>query len=234
MRNAIFTMLLAAAMLPVVQTNAQDSIRSAKPEKSKYKTPQPVAIEITAGTTGMGANIKWGISKKLTLRGGASTLLVNAEDVYDFAGLNSNNGLKARFTNTHLLADYTPFKGNGFRLTAGLAYFIKADAHASIQQVGDFKFGDIVYTAAQFGNLDADISWKGLAPYAGIGLFRGFPSGIFNITLDMGTYYLTAPQGHITGSGTLADNSQNDKQLTSNAAYYRWWPVIQLNFNFKL
>lgn len=230
MRTAIFIILFAVAAL---QLTAQVS-QSPDTMHKVIKPKRLVSIAVTAGTTGLGADIKWGILRKLAVRGGVSTLPVNAEDIYDFAGLNSKNGLRARLTNTHILADFRPFKSNGFRLTAGLAYFIKADAHATIQQVGDFKFGDIVYTAEQFGNLDATISWKGLAPYAGLGFFRGFPNGVFNITVDMGTYYLNAPQGHITGTGALTDNAQNDRQLTTNAAYYRWWPVLQLNFNFKL
>ena len=63
---------------------------------------------------------------------------------------------------------------------------------------------------------------------------KNIPNKKFNVNFDLGTYYLTKPKTDITGSGLLKGNSSQSGQLQSNLKDYRWLPVVQLNFNFKL
>ncbi len=77
-------------------------------------------------------------------------------------------------------------------------------------------------------------SWQGVAPYLGLGFFRTFPRLFFNVNLDLGTYYLSAPTTTIVAIGALQPNEANNDQLQQNISNYRWLPVLQLNINFKL
>jgi hypothetical protein len=193
------------------------------------------SISVTTGTQGFGAEYRYGLFSTLNLRGGFSLLPVNANNVFTVNGLNSNNTLSAKFTNVHLLADFTPFSGFQFlRIVAGGAYFLKANGHVSVQPTDSYSYGDIALTQSQVGTLDMDVNWKNIAPYLGLGLVHAFPQRKFNINLDLGTYYLSSPTAQITGTGILVGNSSQSGQLQQNVSGYHWLPTLQLNFNFKL
>ena len=86
----------------------------------------------------------------------------------------------------------------------------------------------------EVGDLAIDISWKGVAPYLGIGLLKPFATEKFNVNLDLGTYYLNEPKSKITGTKLLADNYQLEPQLDKNMSTYRFLPVLQVNFNINI
>jgi hypothetical protein len=195
----------------------------------------PVALQLQAGTQGVGADLRYGIFKRLSARFGASFIPVTANNVFSFPGVQSQNTVSAKFSNIHLLADFAPFKGaRGLRLVAGAGYLFKANGGMTVTPTSNYNYGDIALTPAQVGNLNLDVTWKGVAPYVGIGLFRSFPSRLFNFNLDLGTYYLTSPQATVAGSGLLSGNEANGAIITNNISDYRWLPVLQLNFNFKI
>jgi len=79
-----------------------------------------------------------------------------------------------------------------------------------------------------------DMNWSGVCPYFGLGLVKAFPTKRFNINLDLGTYYLNQPTAAFAGTGIFSGNSSQSAQLQQNVKDYRWLPVVQLNFNFKL
>jgi len=196
----------------------------------KHKT----AFTVFAGTQGFGADIRYGVLPKLSLRLGAGVTPVNAPNAFQLNDFNSAIGLKVNFTNAHLLADFQPFHTSGLRLVFGAGYFIKARTDADITPKQSEQYGNVTLTPDQLGNLKISASWQGIAPYLGLGLFRVFPRRIFNINIDLGTYYLTAPKTTIIATGALQPNEQNNDQLQQNMSSYRWLPVLQFNFNFKL
>lgn len=195
----------------------------------------PVSLQLEGGSQGVGADVRYGIFNQLSARLGASFIPVTVNNVFTFSELQAQNSLSARFSNIHLMADFVPFKGaRGFRLVAGAGYLFKASGSLFLSPSGTYKYGDIVLTPDQVGNLNMDVSWKGVAPYLGIGLFRSFPNHLFNFNLDLGTYYLSSPQTSVIGTGVLVNNSNQAQLINSNISNYRWLPVLQLNFNFKL
>ncbi len=232
-------LLFLGILLLNKQLQAQDSILVVSKDSAlKIMMPHykvPIALSVFVGTQSIGGDVKVGISKMLAIRAGAAFLpQQTGKNLIEITDFKSDNTMLLESTNVHLFIDFKPFKSSEFRLVGGLAYFATATASFEVQPTDNFKFGDIVYTPEDIGKLKAALSWQGVAPYVGISLFRGFPKKVFNITLDLGTYYLKAPDAHFTGTGSLANNSQNDKPLTENVSCYRWLPLLQLNFNFKL
>jgi len=232
-------LLLLGMLLFETQLQAQDNSQVALQDSvleiisPHYKTP--IVLSVFVGTQSFGGDVKIGISKMLAVRAGAAFLpQQTGKNLISITDFKSDNTMLLESTNAHLFVDFKPFKSNDFRLVGGLAYFTTATASFEVQPTDNFMFGDIVYTPDDIGKLKAALSWQGVAPYVGISLFRGFPKKVFNITLDLGTYYLKAPEAHFTGTGSLANNSQNDKQLAENVSEYRWLPLLQLSFNFKL
>lgn len=191
------------------------------------------SINIHGGSQGVGIELKYNFYKKLSARLGASIIPVEVKNVLSLEDVDTDNNLAAKFTNIHLMFDY-PLIGQGFRFVAGGAYFLKAKGTLDATAKEEAGFGDVTYTPEQLGTLTANIDWKGFAPYAGFAFFRAFPKKRFNVTLDMGTYYLTEPKTKFTSTGMLTVDDKSQKQFQSNMSEYRWLPVLQLNFNFKL
>lgn len=193
------------------------------------------SIQLTAGTQGVGAEFNYGLTGNLALRTGLSFAPLTMNNAFPISGLSADSKLSANFTNLHLLADFTPIKNFRFlRLVAGSAYFMQAKGSFYLQPNKNYNYGDIVLTPDQVGSVNLDADWRGIAPYAGLGLVNIFPRHGFSVNLDLGSYYLTRPRTTITGTGVLDDNSSQNAQFERNVSAYRFLPVLQLNFNFKL
>ncbi len=218
--------------IPSIPDKLELKVRSLRDTASRHA----ISLQLHGGTQGVGADFRYGIGKTLSVRFGASAILpIKIEDAFKISDFNSKNNLKADLSNIHLLADYVPFKKvPGFRLVGGAGYLFKGKGSLNVIPIGDYKFGDIQLTAEQVGVVDFDISWKGFAPYIGMGILKSFPKRRFNINFDLGTYYLTAPKATVVGTGMLSDNDSQSALITSNVSDYRWLPVVQLNFNFRI
>jgi hypothetical protein len=195
----------------------------------------PSALEINVGTQGIGADYGYGIFSRLAVRLGADIIPLSAKNLFNVSGFNSTSKARANFQNVHLLVDIMPFKNHsGLRFVGGMAYFFKANGDINLQPSDEYSYGDIKLTPDQVGQININVDWNGVAPYMGIGLARLFPSRLFNVNLDVGTYYLSRPNATITGTGILEGNGSQTGQLNDNLKNYKWLPVLQLNFNFKL
>lgn len=195
----------------------------------------PSSVEINVGTQGIGADYSYGILPRLAVRLGADIIPLSAKNLFNVSGFNSTSKATAKFQNVHLLADFIPFKDySGLRFVGGMAYFFKANGDINLQPSDEYSYGDIILTPDQVGQINMNVNWNGVAPYLGIGLARLFPSRLFNVNLDVGTYYLSRPNAIITGTGILEGNGSQTGQLNANLKNYKWLPVLQLNFNFKL
>ncbi|MEO6524577.1 MAG: hypothetical protein ABIN91_23030 [Mucilaginibacter sp.] len=234
MKKPLLGLLLVLPLL----VSAQQKIKSKASAPQKQEDilySKPLSLQLQAGTQGVGADLRYGLFKRLSLRAGASFIPVSKDNLITLPGFKSDNTASINFYNAHLLADFVPFKGmRGFRLVGGAAYLYKASGALAVTPVGNYTYGNSTYTPADIGTLNMDVSWKGIAPYAGIGLFKSFPNHFFNFNLDLGTYYLTQPSTHVVGTGVLSPNNQLEPQFNDNLKEYRWLPVIQLNFNFRL
>ena len=233
-KSLLLTLVLAYAGLGY----AQESAAKLNKNQSVLDTGanlHPITLQVLAGTQGLGADVRYGVTPKLALRlGGSTSTSIKVNDAIKFSGFDATNTLTAQMSNVHLLADYAPLKTNAFRVVAGLGYLFQAGGGLQFFPKGNYKYGDMTLTGAEVGQLDIDLSWKGIAPYLGLGLFKSVPKRLFNINLDLGTYFLKAPESTVVGTKLLSENQQLEGQLEKNMESYRFLPVIQLNFNFKI
>ncbi len=147
--------------------------------------------------------------------------------------------VKGRFDNAvgavHLLADYSPFlHKKGFRLSAGLAYFFAMRSTILLSPKGGYDYGDLKIGEDELGRLTAKVNRQGFAPYLGIGLLKLYSSNRFNVSADLGTYFLAgALDVKIEESGYLSGNKRNEPVLKENLEQYRWLPLLQVSFNYR-
>jgi hypothetical protein len=225
-------------VLPLLATAQKKDSTQTKSAVKHHSTTSPsraLSLQLQGGTQGVGADLRYGLFKQLSVRAGASFIPITVNNAFSLPGFQSINTASVSFYNAHLLADIVPFKkARGFRLVGGAAYIYKADGGINVIPTGSYTYGNLTVTGSDIGNLNMDVSWKGIAPYAGFGFFKSFPNHFFNFNLDLGTYYLSQPSTHIIGTGLLAPNSSLEPQFNNNLKDDRWLPVLQLNFNFRL
>lgn len=194
----------------------------------------PISIQVLLGSQGIGVDVKYGLMSKLSGRFGFGIIPVTANNLFSFSSFPVQSQASARFSNIHLLADYTPFNTQRIRLVGGAAYLIKGSALVTVAPSGTNQFGSQTLTSDQIGSVTARANWQGIAPYLGVAFFNSFPNRMFNINLDLGTYYIASPGTSFTGTKLLANNNVNAAQFNKNMQGYCWLPVVQLNFNFRI
>ncbi len=201
--------------------------------------PRPVKYPVTAqlllGTQGIGLEGRVGIKPRLFARLGGAYLPANLTADVRLRKLDTKVNADTRFSNIHLLAEYQPFLNRDwFRVVGGLGYFFTAHSDITMTPESAQRYGDIMISPGLLGGMKGEADWSGIAPYLGLGLLRAFPYDRFSINLDAGTYMLSKPKVHLDGYGALEDNSHNSAIIESNMSDYRWLPVLQLNFTYKI
>jgi len=198
------------------------------------------ALGFNVGTQGVGIEGKTAIGGRFDARLGVDIIPINNITSTQYLGENETRiDIAPRFSNVHLIGDWRPFEFNpnntlsgNFKLSAGVAYFIKSQGTANIALAHDYQYGDITIPESEIGVVTASAKWSHFAPYAGLGLDNIPVFNNFLIGFDMGAYYMSSPSASITGTNFLADNSSNQPRLQSNLNSYKFMPVFQVNFNF--
>ena len=245
MKKAIIHFFLAVLLMGITQVATAQQPKS-KTDPSKTKTQQknvaatkapahPIVASITAGTTGIGVELKRIMARNLNLRLGYSFLLKISVVRASTTDFDNNTNVDGNFSNVHLLAEYAPFKKVGVHLVGGAAYILQLKTDINQVPTGNYNYGSITFTPDEIGTIHTVADWKGLAWYGGVSFFKLVPKKRFNITLDLGTYYLSQPKTSITATNMLSQNASENNQIHwhENISQYRWLPVLQLNFNFK-
>ena len=215
---------------------ALDALNNPTPEDQKPKVVRyPMTVALHLGTQGIGLEGRVGIIPGLNGRLGFSYLPGSIVTGVDLESVKAEITADAKFANIHLLAEYQPFKkADWFRVVGGFGYFMSANTDIEITPEKAQKYGDIVVDKSLLGSMKGEISWKGVAPYLGLGLLRAFPYDRFSVNLDVGTYMLPKPSITLDGYGAMAGNSQNGPIMEENLKDYRWLPLVQLNFTYKI
>jgi len=207
------------------------SLAYAQNTDSTLSTRKLMSFQILAGTQGVGANFRYVLNKTVGLRLGGSYAKAGVNDKINFSDFSSSNRLSGKLANLHLLAELMPQKF--FRVVAGAAYLANAEALVHFEPKDTQHFNDITITPDEIGTLDFKVETGKLAPYLGVGIGKGIPGRKFNVNLDLGTYYISAPKVTAIGTKLLSNNEPNAVIIQNNIKNYRFLPVMQLNFNFK-
>jgi hypothetical protein len=205
---------------------------SARANTAKTFIPENASVQLHGGTQGFGLSAHYNFLPKLAARLGGSYGAVTINEGFSFKNLSTDNKIEANFSNIHLYGEYSAL--SWLRLIAGGAYLFKADGNVVMTPNESVTQDGITLEPDEIGTLTTEITYRKFAPYLGLGFGRGLPQHRFNVNLDLGFYYLSAPNVTMTGTEYLEGNEQNGPILTENMKNYRFLPVIQLNFNFKL
>ncbi|MHA4894207.1 hypothetical protein ACXZ1K_05590 [Pedobacter sp. PWIIR3] len=191
-----------------------------------------LSLQLQGGTQGLGMNFRYDFFPFLAARAGGSFGSASISKGFNFDNIATDNHLKGVFSNVHALAEISPVKW--LRLVGGVGYLFDARGRAVMTPTQSVTQEGITLEPEELGTLTANIKYKEFAPYMGIGFGKGLPKNRFNVNLDLGVYHLSRPDVTMTGTEYLSDNSHNGPIIAENMKDYRWMPIVQLNFNFRI
>ncbi len=234
MKRKITFLYLCFFLLLVAQVDAQISNKAIDDaQKNKFY------VTATAGTQGVGLDLKYAPVTGFNIRAGASIMPIKFDGTYSIRKEPTILDLDVEFSNAHLMLDWHPWLGeNSFSrkvlLTAGAGYFWKADGNAVVSYDGVYKYGDIQIPSADLGNLTGTVKWNKVAPYLGFGFENPTPKNRVNLGFAVGAYYMGEPDVTLRGTNYLIRNQSNEEQFRKNMSNYYLLPVIQVNLNIAL
>jgi len=200
-----------------------------------------MSIQLQGGTNGFGAGVRYQVLEKLAVR-------LNGT----FFSYKMNDPLKGRNINLAALGDYKDdikyVQGSVsqvgllgeysilpiLRVVAGGAVLNNTEVDGYLKPSKGIDVGNLSITPEQIGDLKAQVSYNGFAPYIGLGLGRSTPSKRFGVNVDLGSYYMSPAKVNIDATKMLAPNKQQESTLENNLSSFRWMPTIQLNLNYRI
>ncbi len=199
-----------------------------------------VALYAKGGTLGLGAGVGITLTENLYARVGYNAY--NFDKDIDDTDVSYDGEIDLK--SGELLLDWHPFAGS-FRVTAG-AYLNKNEVSAKGKPTnGTYEINDVEYDAADVGSLNANIDFKNVSPYIGIGWGNVLDkAGHFTVTADIGALYQGSPdvKANVTCGPTLdaatcaqlqSDVAAEATELEEDVESFKWWPVISLGLAYR-
>jgi len=244
MKKTISTVFLLVFCIVV---NAQDISKIPTDSSQKMTTPDAKctllnqnSIQIGLGTTGISVDYRHRFTSLIGLRiGGAMLPGISNADITNTLKLEkrARSKMDVELNNTHLLVEFSPFNGKGVRLITGLGYFATANGKVHsyfVDSVGITNTKSL--SPAEIGTIDATIDYGGqIAPYFGLGFGSPVPKHRVGFNVDLGFYYLQAPNVTSICTNALAlNNGTLSPSLKTQLKTYIYLPNIQFNLNIRL
>lgn len=129
--------------------------------------------------------------------------------------------------------EYLPFKKSSFNLHAGIGILSKVNVNTVLLYANEVEYGDVTVSQEEIGEINADINWKGVAPYVGIGFGRAIPKKRLGLSLKMGTYFTNAPEVNLTATNLLSNTANQEENLEEALNTFKLIPRIQLKLAYK-
>lgn len=143
---------------------------------------QAVGIGVRAGTTGIGADVAWGIAPTLSARVGYSALKWG----HDVDTSNASYDGDLKLSNLNAMLDFHPL-GPSFRLTGGVIF-------------NDNKYEATGRPSGIPGSFDATVKpGRRAAPYLGIGWGNVAGAGV-NFYADLGVMFMGSPKADLSAN----------------------------------
>jgi hypothetical protein len=203
-----------------------------------------LGVAATAGTLGVGAEVTFGGSGQVQGRLGVHG--------YDYSDRREASDIEydadANLRTVTGFLDWHP-GGRGFRLTGGLVYNGTDVTGRSLPPAsGSYDIGGVPVPVSILGTLDADVEWKSIVPYAGLGWGRAPGSGSgFGVTLDVGVLF--QGEGDVTLTPRIPAGSplndplarqafqilldREERDLQEDVDDYDLYPVVSLGVSYR-
>lgn len=206
--------------------------------QTAYAASGDTALGFKAGTQGIGLELTVEAADQVNIRFGGNYFKLNKQ-----IGIEGNDyDLDLRLLTFSALGDWFVSDGS-FRLTAG-AFINSNTLFGTALPSNSYEIDDMTYTSAEVGNLSADVKFKSLAPYLGVGWGNPLADDSdWTFMFDLGVMFAGKPNLDITSTGgslsenatLLADIAQAEEDFrdTDEVNYLKFYPVISIGINYR-
>ena len=200
--------------------------------------PGDTALGLKMGTLGAGLELTMEAAENVNLRFGGNYFKLSREiDVEDNA-----YDMDLKLNSFTALADWY-VADSSFRVTAG-AFINENGLSGTSLASNTYEINDTIYTSAEVGTLTADIGFKSVAPYLGIGWGNPLADDSdWSFMADLGIVFAGKPSLDImTTGGTFSNNpllladieqAEQDFRDTDEISYLKYYPVISVGLNYR-
>lgn len=198
------------------------------------------SLGVQIGSQGFGINAAYAPTEVLAFRVASSMAPLGLTTTRNFSDHDYNVDMKARFCNVQAVVEVNPFRRTSnssfmkqLAVVGGLGYFFSAEAKATAIPRYDYTYGEIIIPKEELGSVSTKVKWKGFAPYAGAGVRNIYLNNFLELNVDLGIYYLSAPDVSITADKMLSENASYEATVQQNMKGYRWLPVLQIGISHR-
>jgi hypothetical protein len=203
---------------------------------------EEIGVGVRLGTLGIGADVDFAVTDRLSARVGFSGLDINRT-------INNTNVTydgKLDLSNPDAILDWYAF-GGGFRVSLGaVVSATKIEVTGRPGAVGTFTLNGNQYNSSQITSLNGELKFgNSVAPYVGIGF--GNPVSLvhhFTFLFDIGAIYGGTPNVTLNGVCAVSAPSAVCAQLATDVAaerqtlqdkvtLFKWYPVISTGFAYR-
>jgi hypothetical protein len=189
-----------------------------------------VGVGVRAGTQGLGAELGFGVTGWLGIRGGFYTGSLSFD--YEETGIEYDGDLDVG--GLGVVADFHPFR-NGFRVSAGL---FSNDNGIGIKATPTEpqEIGGTIYDPAEIGTLNGDVGFDSTAPYLGLGWGRLAGGKRLAFLFDLGVLRQGSGDVSLSSSTGLIDPADLEAEIAeieSDIEDYDLWPVVSFGLAIR-
>lgn len=201
--------------------------------------PNPFALGVHVGTTGVGLHIYQPLGNHFGLRLGGSVMPFRTQISGNYSNRDTRSDVSAQANNVSLMVGWTPFAQKrgffrSFNVQLGGAYFFNLEGDLTTRLTAPYKYGDINVDPERVGTITTHVNWKETVnPYAGIGWSNIVLDSRFSVSVDLGCYYLSKPTVSMEATGLLEENVNNAATIENNIKNYRYLPRVEVGFSYR-
>lgn len=181
-------------------------------------------LGVTAGSLGVGPEVSYAFTPKLSLRGNATFLSLS----HSFSTSDLSFSGSVALASGGLALDYQPF-GGGFFVSAG-ARIDSNRLNASATPTGTVIINGVSYTPAQVGTLSDRVHFPSVAPVVSLG-YRFHPTRHVVLGLEAGAMFMGSAQidqPTYTGAAISAADLQAERvKVQSAVSKFQTYPIAQ-------
>ncbi len=199
-----------------------------------------VAIGVQAGTSGLGLGVTYNLTETLNVRGNYNYLSYSRDETVD----DINYDLELKLSNVELLLDWHVF-GGGFRLSSGLvSNGNKLTGTGTARSDRTVEFGGEVFNASEIGRVDADVDFRSVAPYLGLGWGNVFNGGRLSLTADAGVLFQGSPSATVKAAPAANVNpavaarlnqavADEEASLEDELKAFKHYPIVRVGLAYR-
>lgn len=129
--------------------------------------------------------------------------------------------------------DWTPFTNSSFKFSLGVGIFSDFNLNGVATYTEDITVGNVTVTKQDVGEIIADASWSGAAPYVGIGFGRAIPKRRLGFGIEIGSYIAGSPDVTLDASKLLAPTANQEETLEEALSDLKFIPRILFRLAYK-